>query len=70
MNSISETIKELFNDNIIMIDEIDNIVLNLSAGLLPEHLSQDEVQMLTSRYGVNWFEELGYTEPLYKKPTF
>ncbi len=58
------------NKHDIIIDEIDNIVLNLSAGLLPKNLSEDEVQMLTSRYGVNWFEELGYTEPLYEKPIF
>lgn len=52
------------------IDETDNIVLNLSSGLLPEYLQKDEVNLLTNRYGENWFETLGYSEPIYKKPKF
>ena len=52
------------------IDEVDNIILNMSAGVLPEYLVEDEVNMLVSRYGEDWFEKLGYTEPLYKKPKY
>ena len=48
--------------------EVDNLLMNMSAGLLPEHLSKDECELLESKYGVNWFEKLGYTEPKYKKP--
>lgn len=47
-----------------------NIILNMSAGLLPEHLSKREVGLLKRKFGADWFEKLGYTEPLYKKPCF
>lgn len=40
------------------------------AGVLPEHLTQDEVELLEKEFGENWFEELGYSEPDYKKPAF
>jgi hypothetical protein len=56
--------------NTIRIDEIMNLLLNMSGGLLPEHLNEDEVRLLEAEYGVEWFDELGYTEPEYKKPTF
>ena len=50
--------------------ELENLFLNLIGGLLPENLSRDEVELLVERFGENWFEELGYTEPEYKKPEF
>lgn len=52
----------------IKFDEVENILLNMSAGLLPENLAKEEVELLVQRYGENWFEKLGYTEPAYTKP--
>ena len=52
------------------ISEVDNIIFNLSGGLLPEYLCKDEVDLLINKYGVNWFEKLGYNETKFKKPTF
>ena len=52
----------------IEIDETTNLLLNMASGLLPEHLTPREVKMLENKFGKNWFEELGYNEPEYKKP--
>jgi hypothetical protein len=52
------------------IDEVSNLLMNMSGGLLPEDLSKEEVELMASEYGDNWFEKLGYTEPRYKKPKF
>lgn len=41
-------------------NNIANIVLNLSAGLSPKHLSQSEIEELVKEYGENWLEVLGY----------
>jgi hypothetical protein len=49
-------------------NELQNLLLNMSSGLLPENLTQNEIELLKEYYGENWFEELGYTEPEYKKP--
>jgi len=49
-------------------DELENLLLNMFGGLLPEHLSKEEQEMLKNAYGENWFERLGYAEPEYKKP--
>lgn len=49
-------------------NEVENILLNLSSGLLPENLQPDEVKLLEEKYGSNWFEELGYTTDKYKFP--
>lgn len=49
-------------------DETTNLILNMSAGLLPENLSIDEVELLKKKYGEDWFTVLGYTEPQCKKP--
>jgi len=49
-------------------DEVCNLLLNMSGGLLPEYLSKEEVLLLKNRFGENWFESLGYSEPEYKKP--
>jgi hypothetical protein len=50
--------------------EVDNLLLNMMSGVLPEYLTEDEVELLIDEYGENWFEELGYSEPEYKKPNF
>lgn len=49
-------------------DEIDNLLLNMSGGLLPENLTVDEVSLLKDRYGDDWFAKLGYSELIYNKP--
>ena len=51
-----------------MFDEVQNIILNLNAGLLPEHLTETEIKLLEGRYGSDWFEKLGYDENKFKKP--
>lgn len=51
-------------------DATNNLIINMSGGLLPEHLTKDEVSLLVARYGDGWFEKLGYSEPEYKKPVF
>lgn len=51
------------------IDEVANLIMNMSAGLLPEHLQEDEVALLEKAYGKDWFDRLGYTDE-YKKPQF
>jgi len=48
--------------------EIENLVLNMSGGLLPKDLQKDEIILLEKEYGKEWFEKLGYSEPEYKKP--
>lgn len=45
-----------------------NLILNMSAGLLPEHLTKEEVEILKTKHGDDWFNKLGYTEPEYKQP--
>lgn len=47
---------------------VDNLILNMSSGLLPENLQPDEIRKLEKVIGHNWFEKLGYTESKYKKP--
>lgn len=47
---------------------VENIVLNMSAGLLPEDLSRTECIILKEEYGPNWFTQLGYDEKKYNKP--
>ena len=51
-----------------MITEVQNLILNMSGGLLPEHLQEDEINLLKKKYGKNWFKELGYDETNYKNP--
>jgi len=50
------------------LDALDNLIMNMSAGLLPENLCVSEINLLKQKYGDNWFEKLGYSEPKYKKP--
>ena len=47
---------------------VQNLLLNMSGGLLPEELTPTEVNWLEKEFGAGWFEYLGYTEPEYKKP--
>lgn len=49
-------------------DPVVNLLLNMSGGLLPEDLQSDEVELLKSKYGSNWFEELGYNDKEYRRP--
>lgn len=48
----------------------ENLYFNLISGLLPENLSESEVNMLKENLGDNWFEELGYHEPEYKRSRY
>lgn len=50
------------------VNDIPNIIFNLSSGMLPTDLDGDEIDLLTLFYGKDWFEELGYSEPEYKRP--
>lgn len=52
------------------ISEIDNLILNMTGGLLPEHLTKKECLLFEEEFGKNWFNRLGYTEPEYKKPIY
>lgn len=59
-----------------MIDYVSNLLLNMSAGLLPEHLSEDDVELLQKytdeKHGKNsdWFTIPGYWEPEYRRSRF
>ena len=53
-----------------MISKVQNLVLNMSSGLLPKDLTKDEVDLLVEEYGEEWFEELGFSEDKYEKPNF
>jgi hypothetical protein len=52
------------------IDECDNLLLNMMGGLLPEHLSMEEVKLLEIRFGSDWFDVLGYDDNNYVRPRF
>lgn len=56
--------------NTIDFSELENLIMNMSGGLLPEYLNKDEVALLQEKYGEDWFEKMGYKEPKYKKPSF
>ena len=49
-------------------DDLGNLLMNMSAGVLPENLCSDEIKLLEDKYGEDWFEKLSYFEPAYKKP--
>ena len=49
-------------------DATNNLLLNMSSGLLPKDLQKEEITLLELRFGTNWFEALGYYEPEYEKP--
>lgn len=52
------------------IDEIDILLLNMKAGLLPKELTESEVKLLEERFGMNWFTELGYDEWEYERSKY
>ena len=49
---------------------LENLYLNMISGLIPEDLSESEVNLLKENLGDNWFEELGYYEPEYKRSRY
>ena len=49
------------------IDEVDVLLLNMKAGLLPRDLTESEVFLLEDRFGKDWFVELGYDEEKYER---
>ena len=49
--------------------DLENLLLNMSGGLLPEHLQPDEIKALEDEYGTDWFTVLGYSEPEYVNPS-
>jgi len=44
-----------------MTDDVYNIMLNLSGGLMPKDLSKEEVDTLKTELGDDWFWQLGYS---------
>ena len=52
------------------IDEVDILLLNMKAGLLPKDLTESEVTMLEDRFGGNWFTELGYNDWDYERSRY
>jgi hypothetical protein len=52
----------------IIITPIQNLMMNLGSGLLPENLSDSEVELLEIKYGPDWFEKLGYNDESYNRP--
>ena len=52
------------------IDEVDILLLNMKAGLLPKDLTESEVTMLEDRFGDNWFTELGYNDWDYERSRY
>ena len=52
------------------IDEVDILLLNMKAGLLPKDLTESEVLLLDERFGENWFTELGYDDWEYERSRY
>ena len=52
------------------VDEIDILLLNMKAGLLPKELTESEVKLLEERFGRDWFVELGYTEETFERSPY
>ena len=52
------------------IDEVDVLLLNMKAGLLPRDLTESEVFLLEDRFGKDWFVELGYDEEKYERSAY
>jgi len=51
---------ELTSDFIDNMGEFENIILNLMAGMQPDDLSEEEIEVLKEKYGEQWKQELGY----------
>lgn len=49
---------------------LDNLLNNMEKGLLPSDLTQDEVYLLHTKIGPNWFQELGYNEEEHSRSVF
>lgn len=49
-------------------DRTNNLLLNMSGGLLPKDLKEYEIELLRDRFGPDWFAKLGYSEPEYERP--
>lgn len=52
------------------LNNLENLLLNMTSGLLPESLTKEEVQLLEDKYGRNWFTALGYNDIEYQRPKF
>lgn len=53
------------------ITDYENLILNLLGGAKPQHLSEEEVELLEEEHGENWFEEMGYADREgYERPNF
>lgn len=57
---------ELTGDQAVNITPIQNLLLNMSSGLLPKDLDKKEIKLLEKEFGKNWFYELGYDDSYYK----
>jgi hypothetical protein len=42
------------------LSRVDNLLLNMSAGLEPKDLTQEEVALLKHKFGEDWLFKLGY----------
>lgn len=51
-------------------DAVENLLLNMTAGLLPADLDEEEVKLLEDRFGKNWFNELGYNDDEYERSKY
>lgn len=49
---------------------LENLYCNMASGLLPENLTESEVNLLKQNLGDNWFKDLGYYEPEYKRSRY
>jgi hypothetical protein len=52
------------------IEDLDALLLNMKAGLLPKELTESEVKLLEERYGAGWFDELGYDDFIVERSKF
>lgn len=54
----------------VVITDLDALLLNMKAGLLPKDLTESEVKLLEERYGSSWFDELGYDDFIVERSKF
>ena len=50
-----------------MINDVDNLLLNMSAGLLPVNINEEDCKLLNEYFSYNWFIELGYNDNEYER---
>jgi hypothetical protein len=48
----------------IKLTEVENLLLNMTSGLKPEHLSEYEKKLLEKEFGEDWLFQLGYQDNL------